>query len=128
VSAPSIAALAAAAVLLLPPSARAASGPPRTPELVATGKASFAKRCVACHGPTGQGDGIMAKALKPPPRNLVTEPLKNGASAGDVFTTLTNGVPGTAMASLKGIPEEERWALAYFVVSLREDGAGKAAK
>jgi high-affinity iron transporter len=127
VSASSLAAVAAATVLLVPSAARAADGPARTPELVAAGKASFAKRCVACHGPNGAGDGIMAKALKPPPRNLVTDPLKNGATPGEVFTTLTNGVPGTAMASLKGIPEEERWALAYYVVSLRED-AGKAAK
>jgi mono/diheme cytochrome c family protein len=127
VSAHVLVSLAAAAAMLLPAAASAADAPPRTPEMVATGQASFAKRCVACHGPKGAGDGIMAKALKPPPRNLVTEPLKNGATASDVFTTLTNGVPGTAMASLKGIPEEERWALAYFVVSLREDGA-KAAK
>jgi mono/diheme cytochrome c family protein len=120
-------AILAAAALILPAGARAADAPARTPEMVETGKASFAKRCVACHGPKGEGDGIMAKSLKPPPRNLATEPLKNGDKPADVFTTLTNGIPGTAMASLRGSPEEERWALAYYVMSLRE-GAGKAGK
>jgi len=36
------------------------------------GKAVFQKNCVACHGPTGKGDGPAAKALKPPPGDFAT--------------------------------------------------------
>ena len=72
--------LVAAALLALAANTRAADAPKATPELVAQGKAAFAKYCASCHGQGGQGDGPASKALKPPPRNLVTEPVKGGAS------------------------------------------------
>ena len=112
------------AALLLAAAARAADAPKRTPELVARGQASFAKLCASCHGPAGAGDGPAAKALNPKPRNLVTEPLKNGATAEGVFQTLSTGVKGTAMVPFKHLSEDDRWALSYYVLSLRE-GAKK---
>lgn len=110
--------LAAAAALLLAAPALAGGPPKKTPEILEKGRASFAKNCVACHGPKGEGDGAAAKSLKPPPRNLVTEPLKAGSKVGDVFGVLANGVKGTGMIAFKHLPEEERWALAYYVLSL----------
>ena len=112
------------AALLLASAARAAEPPKKTPELVAKGQASFAKYCASCHGPKGEGDGPAAKALKPKPRNLVTEPLAHGTSAAGVFETLSTGVKGTAMVPFKHLAEEDRWALSYYVMSLR-DGAKK---
>ncbi len=110
---------AVAAAFLLASAARAAEAPKRTPELVEKGKTDFAKYCAACHGPKGEGDGPAARALKPKPRNLVTEPLKSGATAAGVHETLETGVKGTAMASFKHLPDEDRWALTYYVLSLR---------
>ncbi len=115
-----IPALAAVATLLSTPVARAGEPPRKTPELAEKGKASFAKNCTACHGKGGQGDGPAAKALKPPPENLVTHPMKGGAPA--VFEVLAKGVKGTGMVAFKHLSEEERWALAYFV-----EGLGKPA-
>jgi len=111
-----IPALAAAAALLAAPAAWAGEPPKKTPELVEKGKASFAKNCVACHGKTGEGDGPAAKALKPPPENLVTHPMKGGAAG--VFGVLATGVKGTGMIAFKHLPEAERWALSYFVEGL----------
>jgi high-affinity iron transporter len=108
--------IALAAALLATPAARAGEAPTKTPELVEKGKASFAKYCVACHGKGGEGDGPAAKALKPPPENLVTHPLEGGAPA--IFKVLATGVKGTGMIAFKHLPEEERWALAYFVEGL----------
>jgi mono/diheme cytochrome c family protein len=113
--------LAFAVALLSIPTARAGDAPAKTPELVEKGKASFAKNCAACHGKGGEGDGPAAKALKPPPENLVTHPMKGGAPA--VFEVLGKGVKGTGMIAFKHLPEEERWALAYFV-----EGLGRPAK
>jgi len=94
-----------------------ADAPKKTPELVEKGKALFAKSCVSCHGPKGEGDGVAAKALNPKPRNLVTNPLKGGAP--EAFDVLTKGVKGTAMIAYKHLSEEDRWALSYYVDSLK---------
>ncbi len=110
--------LAAAAALLFATAARA-EAPKKTPELIQKGKASFATYCASCHGPGGKGDGAAAAALNPKPRNLVSDPLKNGAKPAQVFGTLEKGVPGTAMIPFKHLPEEERWAIAYYVADLR---------
>jgi mono/diheme cytochrome c family protein len=118
--------LAAAAALLLAGAVRAVDAPPKTAELTALGASAFAKRCAPCHGGKGEGDGVAAKALKQRPRNLVTEPLRNGSTVTQVFATITTGVQGTAMAPFKHLPEEERWALAYFVLGLREGAAAPA--
>ena len=109
---------AVAAAFLLAASARAAEAPKKTPALVEKGRTDFAKYCASCHGPKGEGDGPASKALKPKPRNLVTEPLKSPGVAG-VHETLSNGVKGTAMMAFKQLSEEDRWALSYYVVSLK---------
>jgi high-affinity iron transporter len=109
--------LVAAASLALAFSARAGDAPKKTAELVEKGRASFARNCASCHGAKGEGDGLAAKALKPPPKNLVTDPPKGGAPA--VFELLGKGVKGTAMIAFKHLPEEERWALSYFVEGLK---------
>jgi mono/diheme cytochrome c family protein len=105
-----------AAVLTFTKGLRAAEAPRRTPELVAKGKAAFVEYCATCHGLTGEGDGPASETLKPPPRNLATAPPKGGARA--VFRVLNTGVEGTAMFAFTHLPEEERWAIAYFVESL----------
>lgn len=112
----SIPAMVAVAALLAAPAVRAGEAPAKTPELVEKGRLSYAKNCVACHGKGGQGDGPAAKALKPPPENLVTHPMKGGAPA--VFAVLATGIKGTGMTAFKHLPEGERWALAYFVEGL----------
>ncbi len=114
---------AVAAAFLLASAARAAEPPKKTPELVAKGQATFAKYCATCHGPKGEGDGPAARALNPKPRNFVSEPLKNPKVSG-VYETVSNGVKGTAMIPFKHLSDEDRWALSYYVLSLK-DGAKK---
>jgi caa(3)-type oxidase subunit IV len=90
-----------------------------TPELVAKGKALFAVQCVSCHGVEGRGDGPAASALNPPPRNFTSdEHWKNGRRATMVFKTLKEGLAPSAMASYATLPQDDRWALTHFVLSL----------
>ncbi len=112
-------AILAAAAMALAGTARAAEAPKKSPELIAKGQAAFQTNCASCHGPKGLGDGVAATALKPRPTNLAAGTLKNGAQPAQLFDTLGKGVPGTAMIAFKHLPEEERWAIAYYVSDLR---------
>src|SRR4051812_6930815 len=99
-----------------------ATTPRATAELLAQGKAVYegsAAGCHACHGLTGEGNGPVAFAIKPPPRNFAKEPFKNGDSVEQVFTTITLGLPNTKMVGYPQLPEADRWALAYYVLTFR---------
>jgi mono/diheme cytochrome c family protein len=118
--------VASAAALLWAAGASAGAAPRKSAEIVAKGKASYEINCASCHGDKGLGDGVAAAALEPKPRNLVTGTFKQGAKPEQVFATLAKGVAGTTMAPFGHLAEEERWALAYYVVELR--GAKPAKK
>ena len=103
----------------------ALSAPKRTPGLIAQGRNAYAIWCVACHGERGAGDGPTAQTLNPRPRNFATEKFKQGSKPGQVFNTISRGVPGTGMAPFKNLSDEEKWALAWYVLELK---AGKSHK
>lgn len=82
-------------------------------------------KCWECHGDTGQGDGDKADELEDdfgypiPPANLTRGLFKSGAGVRDIYRTITTGVNGTPMPSYAdSLPDDERWALAYYVLSL----------
>jgi cytochrome c oxidase cbb3-type subunit 2 len=82
-------------------------------------------KCWECHGDTGKGDGEKAAGLKDDfgfsirPADLTTGQFKSGPVVQDIFRTMTTGLSGTPMPSYQqSLPEEDRWALAYYVLSL----------
>lgn len=99
-----------------------AAPPVPSKELTEKGKGIFNINCAACHGPKGAGDGPAAVAIKPPPRNYATDSFKNGEKPEEIFKTLTDGIKGTTMVSFAHLPEQDRWALAYYVIELRNAG------
>jgi mono/diheme cytochrome c family protein len=103
-----------------------AAAPKSTPALIEKGKTSFARNCLACHGETGDGNGPTGKFLNPKPRNFKTEPFKQGDKPDQIFNTITKGVPNSTMVAFTSLPEEERWALTYYVLELKGvKGKGK---
>ncbi len=90
-----------------------------TPDSIAAGKAVFQQSCSMCHGDQGKGDGPAAAALNPKPADL-TMPGKfhHGSSDGQIFNTITNGVPGTPMVGWSTLPEKDRWNLVNYIKSL----------
>lgn len=44
------------------------------------GKTEFRLRCAACHGPTGQGDGMIGQMLKVPPPDLTRIAERNNGA------------------------------------------------
>ena len=45
---------------------------------VETGRASYSDLCAGCHGASGQGDGVLAQRLTPPPADLTQIATANG--------------------------------------------------
>lgn len=87
---------------------------PRSDTLVGRGRELFAAQCTVCHGPEGRGDGPAGVVLRPRPPDFTLFRL----NVGYAFDVITHGYPGSAMLAFPGVPEQERWALAYFVNSL----------
>ena len=91
---------------------------------VSRGKALYAVNCVTCHGEKYDGQGPAGKYLKPKPRNLAADKLKNGETIDAIATTIKNGLDGTQMVAFgkpKGaLSESECNDLAAFVFSLRK--------
>jgi mono/diheme cytochrome c family protein len=107
-----------------------AKAPAPTKEMLDKAKASFTKNCAACHGEKGDASGQMAAVLVPKPRNFQTEPFKKGNKPDEIFKTLSTGIPGSTMVAFSQLPEEERWALSYYVLELQKPGSvlGKGGK
>jgi mono/diheme cytochrome c family protein len=95
-----------------------------TPETIQKGKEIYNGKgaCAGCHGPAGKGDGQLAASLNPSPRDLTNPQFKQCKSAGEMFWTVKNGVPGTGMIAAVGtglISEEEAWQAVLYERSLK---------
>jgi cytochrome c oxidase cbb3-type subunit I/II len=82
-------------------------------------------KCWECHGQTGKGDGEKAAGLKDDfgfpvrPADLTSGQFKSGPAVQDIFRTISTGFSGTPMPSFRdSVPEADRWALAYYILSL----------
>jgi high-affinity iron transporter len=65
--------------------------------------------------------------LDPKPTALAEHLRARERSLFALHQVISNGVNGTAMASFGALPEEDRWALAFFVGTLPYDDADKSA-
>lgn len=123
--------------LLLLPLLALACGPP-PPEADAPAGAEETLRrgetlyrshgCIACHGPEGRGDGLLASALDPGPRDL-SDPsgYRQGHSAEEISRTIGMGVLGRGVSPMPSYPHLSRAdkdALAAWVVTLQKKEAG----
>lgn len=88
---------------------------PAQPPDLRRGEALWQEQCASCHGVDGAAQTPAALALTPPPTNLL-----QGASLTPyrVFNATNFGIEGTAMPSFP-FGEDDRWAVAFYVLSLR---------
>lgn len=87
-----------------------------TPELLAEGEKLFKANCSSCHGENGAGGGPASIGLNPAPRNfMLKDNWKNGTKLSQIYTTLQEGLPPSAMASYDYLLPEQKFALAHYI-------------
>ena len=95
---------------------------PKTLPSLAVGKQVYDENCAQCHGVTGKGDGPGRETMNPKnpaPANFTDLERMASLSPFKAFNTATFGVEGTAMASFAALSEDQRWQVAFYVLSLR---------
>lgn len=87
-----------------------------TAELIAAGKQLYTTNCASCHNETGAGGGPASIGLNPAPRNFTNaDGWKNGKTLSAIYTTLEEGIEGSAMISYNFLTPQERIELAHYI-------------
>lgn len=90
---------------------------PVTKELIDRGQERYNIYCVVCHGPTGNGDGMIVRRgfSKPPTYN--DDRLRN-APVGHFYDVITNGW-GKMNSYASQVPVADRWAIVAYIRALQ---------
>ena len=99
---------------------------PASPPDLESGAHLFAQSCAVCHGPAGHGDGPAASALHPTPADFHADVVMAGLTPYKAFNVVRFGVKGTAMAPFEALDDKQRWALAFYLFSLRQPACENA--
>jgi mono/diheme cytochrome c family protein len=95
---------------------------PVTEQLMARGKQRFDIYCLPCHGPTGDGNGIVKKYGYATVKSL-HDKLVVMQPDGELFNTITHG-KSTMMPYGSQIPIDDRWAIIAYVRALQRSYLG----
>lgn len=96
-------------------------------DLLERGRELFAKQCVICHGELGDGAGKFAYLMNPRPRDFTKGKFKLSTTENlipsdeDLFRTISNGMPGSAMPPWGHLPKADIDALVAFVRQIHRD-------
>lgn len=93
------------------------------------GQAVYMKRCVQCHGVSGDGMGPVADSLYPRPRDytkgifkFTSTPYGMKPRRDDLIATLRRGVTGTSMPAFPLLPKEDIEDVVDYVILLAQRG------
>ncbi len=90
---------------------------PVTKELIDRGEQRFKIFCIVCHGPVGNGDGMIVKRGFSPPPTYNDDRLRN-APVGHFFDVITNG-QGKMNSYASQVPVADRWAIVAYIRTLQ---------
>jgi high-affinity iron transporter len=93
------------------------AAPTKAPDLTQA-PALYANLCASCHGVSGQGDGVAAVGMDPPPIAFTDAARAAQRSPLALFEVITQGLDGTAMVGYGNLPEADRWALAFHIAGM----------
>jgi len=84
------------------------------------GKRVYQERCVACHGEKGNGDGPIAWAIEPRPRNFADAAFWKERTTAQLRAVVQKGKPGTQMGAFEGVlSDAEIDAVVAFIETFR---------
>ncbi len=93
------------------------------------GQAVYQKRCVQCHGVSGNGNGPVAAAMYPKPRDyrrgifkFTSTPYGSKPLREDLIRTVHRGIHGTSMPAFKLLPKKDVEAVVDYVLVLTHRG------
>ena len=97
--------------------------------VAARGRSAYERWCIGCHGEQGRGDGPATQFLDPLPRNFQlgrfkfrSTPTGELPTPDDLVRTITRGLKGSSMPAFPLLSEQERQALAEYVLYLAQLG------
>lgn len=87
------------------------------------GRVLYQINCAQCHGPNGEGNGIIGGALVNPPANLTSDVVQSKAD-GALFLTISNGILGAdgqiRMPALnENLTVRDRWDVVNYIRTLK---------
>lgn len=86
-------------------------------KLMARGKERFTINCTACHGPLGDGNGMVKQLGLATVQSLQQERIRT-MSDGEIFNTITHG-KNTMMAYGPNVTVNDRWAIIAYLRALQ---------
>lgn len=99
------------------------------PDRVKHGAAVFNRRCVGCHGITGDGNGEAALFLQPKPRDyrngvfkFTSTPYGAKPNRADLTRVIRRGAKGTSMPAFPFLPDEDVRDVVDYVILLSYRG------
>lgn len=90
---------------------------PVTAELINRGQERYQVFCVVCHGPNGNGDGMIARRGYQGVKSYHTDELRS-APVGHFYDVITNGW-GRMNGYAAQIPVQDRWAIVAYLRTLQ---------
>ncbi len=90
---------------------------PVTKELVNRGEERYKVFCIVCHGPVGNGDGMIVRRGFPKPPTYNDDRLRN-APVGHFYDVITNGW-GKMNSYASQVPPADRWAIVAYIRTLQ---------
>jgi len=94
---------------------------PATVTSVDTGNRLYQANCAACHGVDGEGGGPLANTTPVQPPSLKAHLSQH--TDGDLFSFISNGLPGGMPAWSSTLSETDRWNLINYLRAINAAGA-----